>query len=299
VLYHWRAAAGSAAASQLSKRWTIQAGRRAVSDHLERIGADGTVSPAEAAGHYRVRYAVRGTPRVAALAAIADRVSEDEVTQWARRLKSETPYQPLRIAAVRGAAALSAAARAADADHLVLFDGLALPIRGDWLDVLLGLSQQPGVGAAGCMIQQMDGRIDSAGVVIAAGAPLNAFQGEPRWTRGHLGNILDARDCSAVGGCLVTTRELFNRVGGLNERAGDLQLADYCLRLRAAGLRVVMTPEAQLRRLHAPTPPASASVAWLNDQWGASTARDPYYNLNFDQRRATFRLPAALPEPSA
>jgi GT2 family glycosyltransferase len=174
--------------------------------------------------------------------------------------------------------------RAHASDHLLFLAPDVVRPSSDALDAMLELSQQEDIGAVGPIVVRPDGTIDSAGLVLGPDGPRGAFAGEPHWTLGHLSNILDVRNCAAVSGaCLMTRRSVFEQVGGLDAEAGSLWDVDYCLRVRAAGLRVAVTPHARVRRNAAGTDVAvSAKVM----------DRDPYYNPNFDQRTATFRLPS-------
>jgi hypothetical protein len=160
------------------------------------------------------------------------------------------------------------------------------------LDALVDLCEQDGIGAAGGFVLDADGAIASAGIVLTGGVPRYAFEGEPGWTRGHLSNVLDVRNCAAVSGALLMTRrDVLRAVGGLDVSAGALWDVDHCLRVRAAGLRVAVTPHARiaLRTARQPLPPRD--LAALQDRWERALDRDPYYNPNFDRRSASFRLP--------
>ena len=63
VLYHWRAHSGSTAATADAKPYACEAARRAIAEHLQRIGVRGTVLPAsEAPSMNRVKYALPDAP---------------------------------------------------------------------------------------------------------------------------------------------------------------------------------------------------------------------------------------------
>lgn len=61
VLYHWRAMPGSTSVDASAKPAASEAGRRAVAEHLRRLGEEGEVE-ACAPGLYRVRYPLRDRP---------------------------------------------------------------------------------------------------------------------------------------------------------------------------------------------------------------------------------------------
>src|SRR5690606_20225784 len=91
--------------------------------------------------------------------------------------------------------------------------------------------------------------IQHAGVVLGIhGVAGHVYAALPRGYPGHGGRARVAQRLSAVtGACLVVRRDLFDEVGGLDER---LEVAfndiDFCLRLREAGYHNLWTPFAEL-----------------------------------------------------
>lgn len=67
VLYHWRVHGNSTADNPLSKTYAYDAGKRALEEHLKRLGEPGEVSQLMHFGYYRVKYPVAGTPLVSIL----------------------------------------------------------------------------------------------------------------------------------------------------------------------------------------------------------------------------------------
>jgi GT2 family glycosyltransferase len=262
VLYHWRITEGSAANSQLQKPWAVEAGRRALEEDARQRGADARVEGAGAAGHYRLRVL---RPRLPAVAI----VSSDAA---ARGGSGEEPF--------------------------VLFCAPSVDrVSNATIEALLDLCEQPDVGVAGGFVFEPDGTIATGGIVLTGGVPRAAIHGEPAWTRGHLSNILDVRNCAAVSGVLLMTRrDVLRDVGGIDAAAGTLWDVDYCLRVRAAGLRIAVTPHARITLAGASRQALPQDLAALRARWGGTLDRDPYYNPNFAQQAASFRLPAPQSE---
>src|SRR5271166_3119587 len=129
-----------------------------------------------------------------------------------------------------------------------------------------------------------------------------------------------AHECgAATGACLMTPRRLFLNSGGLDSARFpiDYNDVDYCLRLRASGYRIVMTPHARL--LHRES--ASRGVLRAQDDldrysrelrhlrmmWGKALLSDPSYSpllsldgapysaLSWPPRRAPPRSPQCPP----
>ena len=65
ILYHWRVHNESTAKlNSHAKNYAFEAGKRAIEDHLKRIGLEGTVSSGCIEGIYRIDYKVKDNPKV-------------------------------------------------------------------------------------------------------------------------------------------------------------------------------------------------------------------------------------------
>lgn len=65
ILYHWRVHRESTAQlNSNAKNYAFEAGKKAISDHLKRLGLEGDVSEGCLDGIYRVDYKVKGNPKV-------------------------------------------------------------------------------------------------------------------------------------------------------------------------------------------------------------------------------------------
>jgi GT2 family glycosyltransferase len=184
----------------------------------------------------------------------------------------------------------------ATGERLLFLDPAFEPQSPDWLAALLQVLR-PGVGAAGGKQLRADGTVEHIGLVLGldgvAGRPfLNAPADHP----GYFGNAILIRTVSAVSGaCLLTTRETFERVGGMDDSLGrEAAAIDYCLKVNGAGERVVFTPWALLRRSAAravPGPSATESEE-LRRRWKARVEHDPYYSPHLTRRALDYRVDA-------
>lgn len=100
--------------------------------------------------------------------------------------------------------------------------------------------------------------------------------------------------------CLTVRREVYDRVGGLNEE--DLAVAfndvDFCLRIRAAGYENVWTPWAELyhheslSRGYEDTPEKKErfkkEVEFMRSRWKTNQFPDPAYNSNLSRNSTSF-----------
>ena len=160
------------------------------------------------------------------------------------------------------------------------------------------------IGAVGCKLLYEFGRVQHAGVIIGVGEGGIAdhpFRGLSKDDPGYVGRALCSQELSAVtAACLLCRRDAFDKVGGFDDI--NLKVAyndvDLCLKLRAAGFKVVFRAETIAEHLEFASreddmrPHRFARL--LDEQnvmrarWGEVLAHDPYYNKNFCRERGIF-----------
>jgi GT2 family glycosyltransferase len=100
-----------------------------------------------------------------------------------------------------------------------------------------------------------------------------------------------AHECSAVtAACLLTRRKDYLDVGGMDEFRFPVNFndVDYCLKLRAAGKRVVFTPHAKLLHLESASRGSDSradrkarldrELRNLRAKWADVLMNDPFYS---------------------
>ncbi|HEY9566452.1 MAG TPA: glycosyltransferase family 2 protein, partial [Thalassobaculum sp.] len=174
----------------------------------------------------------------------------------------------------------------------------------DWLAEMVGHAMRPEVGAVGARLYYGDGRVQHAGVVLGIGGIAgHVFAGLEPGQPGYFSREALTQCYSAVtAACLVTRREIYEQLGGLDE--DNLGVAfndvDYCLRVWESGHSVVWTPFAELYHHESasrgsdedPTRRARfrKEVQHMRERWQAPIAADPYYNPNLSLAHDDFRL---------
>lgn len=142
------------------------------------------------------------------------------------------------------------AAAQGQAEYIALVNNDIEVIHPDWLRQMMAWAVQPQVGIVGAKLLFGNGLVQHAGVTVgmgnAAGHIHRLEQGD---SPGYQNRCIATQNMMAVtAACLVTPRELFERMGGLNEK--DFKVAyndiDYCLRVEKSGKQVIWTPEARL-----------------------------------------------------
>ena len=148
------------------------------------------------------------------------------------------------------------------------------------------------VGAVGALLVWPSGIVQHGGVVLGPSfAARHAFNDRVDSDGGY-GDLLHvAHECSAVtAACLVTRRRDYLNVGGMDEIRFPVNFndVDYCLKLRANGMRIVFTPHAKLMHLESASRGSAVGAGQterferelqnLREKWGDVLAADPYYN---------------------
>jgi glycosyltransferase involved in cell wall biosynthesis len=254
---------------------------QAVSDHLRRLGAEAECRPDPGGNGYRVRFRVRGTPRVSIViptAGMTRTVGErrvDLLANCVRSIAERTEYANYEIvwvdsgdlrpetsaalaavegAALRGitytgpfnvAAKMNLGAAAATGEHLLFLNDDVEVVSGEWISAMLEFSQQGEVGAVGAKLYFPDGAIQHAGVVIPPeGSPGHVYYGFPCERQAEVADLQVVRNYSAVtGACLMTRAAVFREAGSFDPAFPvNYNDVDYCLKVRERGYRVVFTP---------------------------------------------------------
>lgn len=316
ILYHWRMAPDSVASGTGAKPYAMEAGKRARADHFRRTGIDARVHLEES--FYRVDYALPATPpkvsiviptrdRLSLLATcvasirehtdypdyeiiIVDNGSKKRATlDWLAHREAEGSIRVLREGGPFNFSALNNAGVAAAAGEIVVLLNNDIEIVSPgWLREMTSLCLRPDVGAVGARLLYPDGTLQHGGVLLDAEVVARHwFRGAARDHSGPGQRLKVRQALSAVtGACLATTKQLYLELGGLD--ADNLQVAfndiDYCLKVGAAGRRVVFTPFAELihhesaSRGKDMTPEKSrrlyAEMAFMKHKWHAELEVD-------------------------
>ena len=198
----------------------------------------------------------------------------------------------------------NAAVGRTDAEVVCLLNNDIEALHPEWLEEMVSVALQTGVGAVGAKLYYPDGRIQHGGVLVGLhGAADHAYAGAPGDAPGYAQQLLVRREVSAVtAACLVIRRALYLEVGGLDEEAFGVSFndVDFCLKLRERGYRNVWTPHARLvhhesasrGKTHRPEQKARADreLATLRSRWADALRDDPYQSPNLSLESKLPRL---------
>jgi GT2 family glycosyltransferase len=174
-------------------------------------------------------------------------------------------------------------ARIAKGQFLVLLNNDTQGFPG-WLAAMLEVAREPGVGAVGARLLFPNDTIQHAGVVVAGTifgrgsfGPYHCRYGVPA----NDPTVTYRRDFQVVtGACLVTPRELYLELGGLDEIYWNgYEDVDYCFKVRARDLRVVYEPRATLYHFESQSGAQRFRKVWWNvrtltERWRDKVAFD-------------------------
>lgn len=177
-------------------------------------------------------------------------------------------------------------------------------IHPDSLRELVISAVKPDVGASGAMLYYGDKTIQHAGVIIGMGG----FAAHALWSltdrdEKYYPFSLCEREVSAVtGACLMVRKSVYQEVGGMDE---DFVVAlndiDFCLKIRAAGYKILFNPYAKLYHYESKSrgyedteekqERFQSEITKLQTKWEQEIkAGDPYYNQNLTLHRADYSM---------
>lgn len=273
VLYYCRVSETSVAGQD-----TYSAERRALEDHLTRVGLNGEVLDSAVASTYHIRYQLKGRPLISILIPNCDHsttlkrcidsilerstyqnfeiiVIENNSVQpetfcYYETLASE---QKVRVVRWEGKFNYSAinnfGAKYGTGDYFLLLNNDIEVITPSWMEEMLMFAQRNDVGAVGALLFYPSDKVQHGGIVLGIGGVAeNAFKHLPREDSGYMSRLTIAQNVSAVtAACLMVSRRVYEQASGLDE---SFEVAfndvDFCMRLRKIGYLNVFTPYAQL-----------------------------------------------------
>ena len=322
ILYHWRRSETSTSDNIRRKPQALEAGRRAVENHLRRRGERGHVTVDWQTHAYWVKRELRETRRISIIIATRDRI--DLLSRCIASIISKTSYPNYEIIVVDNesksdeaqeyfrncehrvlqfhgpfnfSALNNLAVEQTTASWLLFLNNDVEVIESEWLTIMAEHVQRPEVGAVGARLLYPNDTVQHAGVVLGVGGIAeHAFRHFPAEAPGVSRQLQVTRNYSSVtGACLLTRREVFEEVGGFDEERLPVTFSDVdlCLKMRRAGYLIVYTPFAKL--YHHESASRRRSVEALEtevmrERWPEYLERDPYYNPNLSRERADFSL---------
>jgi len=276
ILYHWRVHSESTAKlNSNAKNYAFEAGKKAIEDHLKRVGLEGEVTPGCIEGIYRVDYKVKGTPKVSIV--IPNKDGKDILEVCINSVLEKTTYSNYEIVAVENnsetkeifeyykeiekndkiqvvkypnkgfnySAIINFGVKNSNGDYIIQLNNDTELITPNWLEIMLGFIQREDVGALGVKLYYPDETIQHSGIIVGVGGIAgNRFKSIPKDGHGYFAKESMIENLSAVtGACLMTSKSVYEEVGWMDENlAVAFNDVDFCLKIREKGYLVVYNP---------------------------------------------------------
>ncbi len=275
ILYHWRTLAASTAIRPESKQYAYEAGKKAISDYLDRQGEMALVEITPIKGNYKIKRKIDGRPRVSIVIYSQD---ERSLANCLKSIKKTTTDENLEIIVVtaRGVNRIDSLERSekqaliflqsGDADshvpsaynlgvksgtgeYVLFLNENMEAIETGWLQAMIEHIQRKEIGIVGGQILKSDRTIVSAGLLLHKEEVfINAFENYKDINVPYFGHHHVIRNCSAISAdCLMTKKDIFNKIGGFDadKLPTNYYDIDYCLKVREEGYRILYTPFAR------------------------------------------------------
>lgn len=283
VLYFWRAHINSVAGDIKSKQYVAEAGIKAVSDHLIRLGIKAKVESSNFFPViYRIKYDLLEKPVISII--ISNSNSTSELKVCLDSILEKSTYLNYEIIIVDYSSCLGSesfnyykeigeranvhvlnykgntkncssiynfGASHANGKYIIFLHSDTKVISQNWIEEMLMYAQRTDVGAVGAKLYYANDTIQHAGICInSSGKDLFRYlhRGEIRYETGYMGRLIYAQNLSAVSmACTMISKSIFDKYGGFdNELGDDYCIVDFCLRMCYTGLVTVLTPYAEL-----------------------------------------------------
>lgn len=321
VLYHWRASSGSVAFNLFTKQYAVDAGRKALVDHLRRREIKGQVSFNNTTTAYEIAYEqAKQLPEVEVIvlsntvASLPDLIVEliensgypalkvtvgifGEVGQQVRHsLETYSSVQFIELESdLRNAQNINQLIAASDAEVICVIDERLGGFAPGWLTKLVTQSLREGVGAVGPKLLDPTGKIYSDGMILnAVTISENVFSSQNRYYGGYHNWGLLQRSYTAISEkCVLFQRESFLDAGGLNENLSLEKSAwvDLFLKMKALGLRNIFVPSILLQFTEPPEDdPIEEDRAFFLQNWGNWINNDPAFNPHLKLKNNEIRI---------
>ena len=284
VLYHWRVLAGSVAGDGAAKPYALDAGRRAVQDHLSRIGISGTV---EIVGpsRYHTRRLLPPERRVSIVIPTRGSASlvwgrrTTLVTRAVRSALATTRHDNLEIVVVYDTDTpevvleelheiagerlvlvpydepfnyshkVNLGVLASTGDRLLILNDDVEVRTEQWIEELLAPLEQPDVGMTGARLLYSSTAVQHVGLAFSHGRYVHPYKKSPADLMGGWGKtaVVDREVSGVTGACVGIRREVYLEVGGHTEQLReDYNDVDFSYKVSAAGYRILYLAHCEL-----------------------------------------------------
>ena len=326
ILYHWRICETSTAGNPETKLYAYESGKKAVQDHINRLGLKGIVERDENMyGIYRVKYEIIGNPKVNILIPnknnvenlkkciesiiqktkyknyeidiIDDNSNISEVQNYYNELEKNKNIKILKYKQEKSnyAKLINYGVKNTKGQFIIQLNNTSTIITEDWVETLIGYAQRKDIGVVSGKVFAEDDTILHSGIIVAGeNGEIKLNKGLEKDRFGYFAKECHVQNYSAVGtNTMICKRENFEKVNGLNENLSNFEEVDFCLSLRKLGLLNVYMPYVQVYDSleENENEKHDEDLKFIKDKWSEIYVKgDKYYNPNFRIDSDNFKL---------
>jgi GT2 family glycosyltransferase len=178
-------------------------------------------------------------------------------------------------------AKMNRGASIARGDHLLMLNDDVELLTPDWLERLLGLAQQPGVGLVGTALYFEDGSIQHLGHRYVRGNAGHVGFGLMPGALVNPAQLAATREVSGVtAACALVPTTLFHEVGGFSDEfAGNYNDVDLAQKIGERGLHILVSGRVRLYHFESRTRDAKVlphEMQRLHARWGRRLQEDRF-----------------------
>jgi len=284
ILYYCRASEGSVASNPGSKLYAYENGRKAIEEHISRIGYPGKVEFVEKTFSYRIHYNISTDEKVSIIIPNKDNVGL--ISRCIDSILSKTTYPNYEIDIIENNSALQKTfnyyehitkmhkdkifiknagktsefnfsflnnwgVQQTTGKYLLFLNNDTQIITPNWIEEMIMFAQRDDVGAVGVKLYYPDNTIQHSGLIVGLGGHCASHYDNKasKDSFGYMHCLSMVRNYSAVtAACMMIKRKDFIDVNGFDEELFKIGLndIDICLKLRENNKLVVFTPYAEL-----------------------------------------------------
>lgn len=297
LLYHWRCHMNSTAMNPESKLYAYEAGKKALQANLERNGIQATAEMSQYPGYYLTNYQQVGNPKVSIISTknLSKKVLESIAYDNVEQVFIDGAYTPANIN--------TAVKYKASGDILFFVDPRIISLEEGCFERLLAPLQRDDLASVFAKVKNTENLLYSAGVVTGIqGYFGRSFPGIEFENNGYAMRLFVPQNLSASDlSCVMIKKELFERVGGMDETMNYLCAAvDLFLKMRQEKkvhlfeTRAVSIIDADAEGMYEWIKNDEISedeIQKFRDKWPQVVGQvDCNYNPNFTQKNAGYTV---------
>jgi predicted nucleic acid-binding Zn-ribbon protein len=305
VLYFWRQTAESIAGGGKTDINFGALQSRAVNAHCERLSLPVHATPNPVHPH---RLVLEPTSSVEAQSVRVlvlpdplspfptDEVPAHRLAGWTAGDGIDVCWTQLQPEDLEDASRLNALLHDCPCDVWVFMNSQCKPAQNDWLKRLTGYVALPGVGAAGPLMIDGDGKVAVAGMVLTKAGAQPAMQGLNPGADGYGGSLSCLREVSALSpDCIVLRKQILSHENGFFPEFGlAYNLLDMGIRCQQVGLTNLVIPFVTVKFTNgAGSCLEDASTGerfWKNYRYPTLNVRDGFYPSGLASEKGAYAL---------